>query len=63
MDLSQLQHYASMAVSFDEAKNFEAAKYFYLQAAALINDAVANNLIRLQVKNCSIEDIKQRTKK
>ena len=49
MDLNQLQHYAGMAVNFDQQRNYEAAKYFYRQASALIRDAVQNQLVPQKV--------------
>lgn len=50
MDLNQLQHYAGMAVNFDQQRNFEAAKYFYRQASALIREAVDNQLVKQKVR-------------
>jgi hypothetical protein len=49
MDLGELQYYASLAVEFDHQKNYEAARYYYLQASALIDYAVTGNHVRLQV--------------
>ncbi len=49
MDSGQLQYYASLAVGFDQQRNFEAARYYYLEAANLIDTAVANSQVRPQV--------------
>ena len=49
MDLGHLQHFASLAVSFDQQRNYEAARYYYLEAGNLINIAITNNKVRPQV--------------
>ena len=49
MDLGHLQHFASLAVSFDQQRNYEAARYYYLEAGNLINIAITNNQVRPQV--------------
>ena len=57
MDSGQLQYYASLAVGFDQQRNFEAARYYYLEAANLIDTAVANSQVRPQVHFLSMTHV------
>ena len=49
MDLGHLKHYAGLAVGFDQQRNYEAARYYYLEAASLVDIAVDNSQVRPQV--------------